>query len=403
MARLGDLRTATYGFPSVVRFTVRFWPKSRSSRVAVCSIVGIVVLVVVATVAWDLGLRAGKSEHETNWEAFRTIGLLLGGFFALWFGIWRASVAERQVDAAQKQMEAAQLQAQTTQMALLNDRYQRASEMLGSETLAVRLGGIYALRRLAEEHPNVFHAQCMELLCAFVRNPTRDANVKVPAQQDWHVVDPRVREDVQAAISFVGLRGLARVTDDITQQFDIDLRGANLAGADLSRYCLDGADLTDATLAYAKLGNAFFADTIMTGANLVGARMEGVILSGSNCKWATFESVHARSANFSGACLEGAVLTGARLQGAVLNGAILIGSDLQGANLAGANLSGAILGKGQILVGEPPYELINSGYTALTQEQLDTAVAEVANLPQIDPGLTDASTGAEIVWRGQPI
>ena len=46
--------------------------------------------------------------------------------------------------------------------------------MLGSGVLSVRLGGIYALERLAKEHPEEYHIQIMELLCSFVRHPTRD-------------------------------------------------------------------------------------------------------------------------------------------------------------------------------------------------------------------------------------
>ena len=46
--------------------------------------------------------------------------------------------------------------------------------MLGSEVLSVRLGGIYALQRLAEEEPKQYHVQIMRLFCAFVRNPTKD-------------------------------------------------------------------------------------------------------------------------------------------------------------------------------------------------------------------------------------
>ena len=45
--------------------------------------------------------------------------------------------------------------------------------MLGSELLSVRLGGIHALVRIAEEHRSEYHIQIMELLCAFVRHPPK--------------------------------------------------------------------------------------------------------------------------------------------------------------------------------------------------------------------------------------
>ena len=49
--------------------------------------------------------------------------------------VWRSIVAERQAD--------------TAQQSLLNERYQKGAEMLGNEVLSVRMGGIYALGRLA--------------------------------------------------------------------------------------------------------------------------------------------------------------------------------------------------------------------------------------------------------------
>ena len=385
------------------------WTKDGRAWFGFVALLLLVILILVAKWQWNW-LSPEDPKTGSNGETLRNVGLLIGGVLALVFALWRGWVAERQanssqslVKASQKQVEAAQHQVETAQQGLLNDRYQRSAEMLGSTVMAVRLAGLYALRRLAEEHPAVFHAQCMELLCAFVRTPTRDTNVSLPGPEDWHIVGSKIREDVQAAISFIGQRDLGRVTVDLSERIKIDLRGANLAGADLREHCLDGADLTDAVLAYARLERAFFVDTQMTGADLTGARMEGAYFSDSNCKWAKFSSARARSANFSRACLEGAVMTGARLQSATLTHAKLIGSDLRGAKLTGTNVSGAVLGQGKILVDDPPYELISDGYTRITQEQLDAAVAEAADPPKIDPVTKDASTGLAVSWRGQSI
>ena len=45
--------------------------------------------------------------------------------------------------------------------------------MLGNELLSARLGGIYALQRLAGDHPDEYHMQVIELFCAFVRHPAQ--------------------------------------------------------------------------------------------------------------------------------------------------------------------------------------------------------------------------------------
>ena len=60
------------------------------------------------------------------------------------------------------------------EQSLLNERYQKSADMLGSNVLAVRMGGIYALQQLAHDHAGTYHLQIMNLFCAFVRRPPPD-------------------------------------------------------------------------------------------------------------------------------------------------------------------------------------------------------------------------------------
>lgn len=50
----------------------------------------------------------------------------------------------------------------------ITDRFTNAIEQLGSKELAVRLGGIYALERIARDSPD-YRSQIMEVLTAYVR------------------------------------------------------------------------------------------------------------------------------------------------------------------------------------------------------------------------------------------
>ena len=88
-----------------------------------------------------------------------TVAAIIGVVIA----IWRSSVAERQ--------------AETAQQSLLNERYQRASEMLGSDILTVRLGAIYALQSLAEDNSRQYHVQVMKLLSTFVKTSARQEDI----------------------------------------------------------------------------------------------------------------------------------------------------------------------------------------------------------------------------------
>ena len=110
---------------------------------------------------------------ESGSTTVRNLGLLIAGLIALPLAIWRSWVAQRQADTAQHN--------------LLNERYRQGAEMLDSEILSVRLGGIYALQRLAADNPKHYHIQIMQLLCAFVRHPPAveaDKNKRTTGEQD---------------------------------------------------------------------------------------------------------------------------------------------------------------------------------------------------------------------------
>ena len=102
---------------------------------------------------------------ESLSSTVRNVSLIIGGIIAIELALWRGIVGERQTAVAQRQAE-------TAQRDLLNQQFQKGAEMLGSNVLSVRLGGIYALRYLALEHSVHFHVQVMEQLCAFVRGAT---------------------------------------------------------------------------------------------------------------------------------------------------------------------------------------------------------------------------------------
>jgi hypothetical protein len=115
-----------------------------------------------------------------------------------------------------------------TQQGQITERYTKAIEQLGSDKLDVRLGGIYALERIAkdsrQDHPTV-----VEVLSAFVREhsdpvPT-DAEPSIakvlstflqddskpaadPPDAEQPVRKPNPTTDVRAALSVLGRDGL---------------------------------------------------------------------------------------------------------------------------------------------------------------------------------------------------
>ena len=148
------------------------------------------------------------STNESPISAIRNIVLSSAAVIALPLAIWRSVVAARQVKTAQR--------------GLLNERYQRGAEMLGSEMFSVRVGGIYALTRLAREYPGGYHTQIMRLLCSFVRTPP--PSKKLP------------REDVQAVMTALFERSMEneQIKLERKESYCLDLSRADLRYANLS-------------------------------------------------------------------------------------------------------------------------------------------------------------------------
>ncbi len=105
-------------------------------RLVILAAIVVALIAIVLIVSWGW-LRTEGTGMESNSATIRNIGLVIAGLIALPLAIWRSMAAQKQVDVAQQ--------------SLLNERYQQGAEMLGSDVLSVRLGGIYALRHLALE------------------------------------------------------------------------------------------------------------------------------------------------------------------------------------------------------------------------------------------------------------
>ena len=376
--------------------------------------------------------EASAPAISSNGETLRNVALIIGGLLALVFAFWRSWVSEnqtiaaqRQVSAALGQMEAAQGQATTAHNDFLNGRYQRGAEMLGNSVLAVRLGGIYALQKLAKEHPDLYHVEIMRLLCAFVRNPTKDQDLDQPMEINGQVMPQRIREDAQSALSTIGVRTMDQIRIEGDDGFTADLHGANLGSADLRRFILSGAnlhganlegadlrrcnldeaDLTHANLSRANLEEASFQKAHLDGANLEGANLDIAYFNDSFCGLARFNSTWADGAIFEGADLGGTIWNNADLEFANLKLCSLEGANLVGAKLTRADFTGAVLGKGRRRMEYPVGDLIwissTEAYTWLTQSQLDRAIADVDCPPKIEHGTMDIESGSHIVWKGE--
>ena len=268
------------------------------------TLLAIVLLSVSVWLTWWLWdwLHTSASNPVSNSETLRNVGLLIGGLLAFAFAGWRAWVAERQANAAQRQVE-------TADRSLLNDRHQKAAEMLGSSVLAVRLGGIDALQGLAEQNPEQYHVPVMKQLCSFVRHPTEvegqptvdSSEIELgqfygaSTAQDYAAAGTVeievIRDDIQAAMDSIASCHARNLEIETLQNYRLDLHRADLRGVNLIAKDLSGApprniegiasfdylnyapigwwytDLREAKLRYAKLHHANLTNVDLSSAS----------------------------------------------------------------------------------------------------------------------------------------
>jgi uncharacterized protein YjbI with pentapeptide repeats len=266
----------------------------------------------------------------------------------------------------------------------ITDRFTRAIDHLGTEDkLEVRLGGIYALERIANDFSKEQDA-IFELLAAFVRRhagrsvaTVSGADGGAPAE----VLPLRIRApDVQAVMTILGRRHSSGDDGVELHLAGVDLRRATLPDASLRAVCLESADLSGIDLQRADLRQADLRGADLRGANLAGARLTGACLQdanlwdadlteadleGAEVERANLRSVRLvrskldravlRDVNLGEARLQEATLREARLERAnlweaKLHGVDLRDADLKGSTLVRAALAGAML-EGSTLVG----------------------------------------------------
>jgi uncharacterized protein YjbI with pentapeptide repeats len=309
-------------------------------------------------------LKAENDVRTTLLQALAGIALLTGAYFT-----GRTYILNRESTSRQFALNR---QGQVT------ERFTKAIDQLGSESLDVRLGGIYALERIAHESERD-HWPIVEVLTAFVRERARwsepDAGETTPDDKQPKSPDA----DVQAVLTVLGRRNRDHEREDQFLQLSFtDLRGSNLRGAHLEGASLQRAHLEDATLEEVHLEGADLLHAYLEEANLSKAHLEGADLGEARMEGARLLEARLERASLFGAQLGHAVLMNAHLEGAKLVEARMQGASLEEADLRGADLSDARLEDAALSRAHLEEAILHEGH--LGGARLDLAHLERARL-----------------------
>jgi hypothetical protein len=222
-----------------------------------------------------------ESDLRATWAT-----ILAAAFFFLsaWF-TWRyvEGIAQA-VAATERTVAAAERNVVVSQERQVTERFARAMELLGADKLAVRLGGIYTLERIARDSATD-QGPITEVLAAYVREHA--------AWQEGKPLPQRPRADIQAILTVLGRRAWFSEEDEPLDLHETALARAYLPMARLEKVFLYDANLEGALLYDANLRGAWLWKTNLKDAILEGAHLEGADLTGAvGLTWEQIQSAH---------------------------------------------------------------------------------------------------------------
>lgn len=247
-----------------------------------------------------------NSYRITLAQTFGGIAIAIGLYYT-----WRRiAIAEEDLKATQENLKITQENLKVSQEGQITERFTRAIDQLGSDKLQIRLGGIYALERIANESGKDYWP-IMEILTAYIRENSLIKNLRTRYREIENLSEEsfdkkyEVLPDTQAILTILGRR---KYSFKVGELFGLDLNGTHLRMVNLK-----GAHLEGAYLGYTDLIGAHLEKS-----NLIEANLENTYLN-----WGFLNEANLEGANFAGANLEGVDFYGANLEGVDFYGANL--------------------------------------------------------------------------------
>lgn len=237
----------------------------------------------------------------------------------------------------------------------------------GEKVLEIRLGGIYALERIARDSKKD-HWTIMEILTTYVRenSPVTEEVIKSDKEQSHNEPPPSHsimhQPDIQAILTLIGRRNLSH---EKNENYCLNIEGANLHGADLRGAnlqktwmrgtnlrgaWLNKANLHLATLDNANLRNVQMWDTSFHKISLTKANLEYLCAVRANFQdsflnEAKFQNALAHDCNFKEARLASTDFKNADLRSSDFQRAYLIKTNFEETNLWKSNFRKAMFEK----------------------------------------------------------
>lgn len=253
--------------------------------IMIAVLTNIIVIIVAVYLLWKLPkwqIQKAREELQPNErvdleiKARSTLAQILGGLLLLvgFYSTWKS------IHIAQEGQ--------------ITERFTRAVEQLGSSSRSIRIGGIYALARIARDSPDD-RWPVMDILAAYVRDNSPwscDAEHTMCRKRAESVKneigEPKAKVDIQAALTVLIKQDWTKSGERTLSLENADLRGADLREGHLQQAILNKSYLGGAEFSGAQLENAHLIYVCIpeyaqfTDSNAKGAQVNGALLVGAS-------------------------------------------------------------------------------------------------------------------------
>lgn len=272
---------------------------------------------------------------ESSPEGIRNLVWAMATVFAGAAGLYGLYLAGRRTAALDRQAQVAHDHRLLAEQGQITERFTKAVEHLGHPSIAVRLGAIYALERIArdsdDDKPSV-----LDTLAAFVRQ-----HAPWPRRHEWQEKSTTSPE-----------RNILSSMVDISAAITVLTRNALTHARDGKRLN-SGQDLRQVDLRFFDFRYTNFSGLFLHASNLSGAGFREAKFVGTELEASSFEASYCFSTDFSGANLTDTSFVGCTLSAAMFRGADVSGADFSQAD----GMTAMQLSEARYQWGYPPKNL----------------------------------------------
>ena len=288
--------------------------------------IGILIIVLILTLLENLFkwgtpvIRFVLNKYsEDNWiEVSKFIGLCISGWLILWQAILagiRTEQGNKNVEIANENIKIGNKNIEIQINNAIEERFNNAITLIGSNNVATRLGAIYALDHIAKDTYNKeksYTKTIFQILCSYIRETTNNDEYKIKFK-DKPSVEIQTIIDLLFKSHLNNFNGYIELQADLSFSYlcGADFNKAHCKGANFSFSHCEGSFFESANCEGSFFWNthckkAFFTDALCKGAVFWNTDCEGAHFLNTDCAGAYFTNAECKDANFTNAKCEGA-------------------------------------------------------------------------------------------------